>query len=64
MTRWSTKDLTGMLLAHQKEAKADQWEVVEIPALLEHGEPVWTEYWNKDELEKVKATLPVQKWNA
>jgi len=67
MTRWSIKDLTGMLLSHQKEAKADQWEVVEFPALLDHGskvEPVWPEYWNLEELEKVKATLPVGKWNA
>ena len=67
MTRWSTKDLTGMLLAHQKEAKADQWEVVEFPAIMEHGtetKPVWPEYWNLEELEKVKATLPVAKWNA
>ena len=63
MTRWSTKDLTGMLIANQKENKADQWHVVEFPALLDHG-PVWPEYWNKDELEKVKATLPVNKWNA
>ena len=67
MTRWSTKDLTGQLLSHQKEAKADQWEVVEFPAILDHGselEPVWPEYWKLDELEKVKATLPVGKWNA
>ncbi len=63
MTRWSTKDLTGMLIANQKESKADQWHVVEFPALMDHG-PVWPEYWNKEELEKVKATLPVGKWNA
>ena len=30
---------------------------------MDHG-PVWPEYWNKEELEKVKATLPVGKWNA
>ena len=67
MTRWSKKDLTGMLISKQKEAKADQWEVVEFPAILAHGaelEPVWPEYWKLDELEKVKATLPVGKWNA
>ena len=64
MTRWSTKDLTGILLNNQKEVKGDQWEVVEFPAILDNGTPVWPEYWNKDELEKVKATLPVQKWNA
>ena len=25
---------------------------------------MWPEYWKQDELEKVKATLPVAKWNA
>ena len=64
MTRWSTKDLTAMLLKNQKEVKGDQWEVVEFPAIMDHGAPVWPEYWNQEELEKVKATLPIQKWNA
>jgi len=68
MTRWSTKDLTGKLLAHQKEAKSDKWDVVEFPALLDTGtkkeRPVWPEYWKMSELEIVKATLPVGKWNA
>ena len=67
MTRWSTKDLTGKLIAHQKEAKSDQWDVVEFPAIMDHGtnpKPVWPQYWKLEELEKVKATLPVGKWNA
>ena len=63
MTRWSKKDLTGILMNNQKEVKGDQWDVVEFPALMDHG-PVWPEYWNQKELEKVKATLPVGKWNA
>jgi predicted phage terminase large subunit-like protein len=63
MTRWSKKDLTGILMKNQKEVKGDQWDVVEFPAILDHG-PVWPEYWAKDELDKVKATLPVGKWNA
>ena len=63
MTRWSTKDLTGILLKNQGGVKADQWDVVEFPAIMDHG-PVWPEYWNAEELEKVKATLPVAKWNA
>ena len=56
MTRWSKKDLTGILLKNQTEIKADQWEVVEFPAILDHGpkpEAVWPEYWKLDELEKV-----------
>jgi len=56
MTRWSNKDLTGNLLQNQKEAKADQWDVVEFPAIMDHGskdaKPVWPEYWKLDELEK------------
>ena len=68
MTRWSTRDLTGALVASQKEAKADRWHVVEFPAIMDHesddAAPVWPEYWKMDELEKVKAALPVAKWNA
>ena len=63
MTRWSTKDLTAMLLKAQKEVKGDQWDVIEFPAVMDHG-PVWPEYWSLEELDKVKATLPVKKWNA
>ena len=63
MTRWSKKDLTGILLKNQKEVKGDQWEVVEFPAIIDE-KPVWPEYWKLGELESVKATLPVAKWNA
>ena len=51
------------LVANQKEAKSDQWHVVEFPAIMDN-KPVWPEYWKLDELEKVKAALPVTKWNA
>ena len=67
MTRWSTRDLTGALIASSKETKADKWHVVEFPAILDHEldpKPVWPQYWKMDELEKVKAALPVAKWNA
>ena len=64
MTRWSTKDLTGRLMQNQKEVKGDQWEVIEFPAIMPSGLPVWPEYWNLNELEKVEATLPIAKWNA
>ena len=62
MTRWSTKDLTAMLLKKQGNAKADEWELVEFPAIMDDGEPMWPEYWKREELEKAKATLPTAKW--
>ena len=64
MTRWSTLDLTEKLIRRMSEAHADQWEVVELPAILENGEPLWPEFWKLEELEGVKASLPVAKWNA
>ena len=64
MTRWSTKDLTGQLMKAQTEPKADQWEVVEFPAILPSNEPIWPQYWKLEELESVKASLTEQKWQA
>ena len=64
MTRWNEKDLAGRLIKMQKEPKADQWEVVEFPAILPSDEPLWPEYWTKKDLESVKASIPLSKWNA
>ena len=64
MTRWNEKDLTGKLISAQKEVKADQWELIEFPAIMPSGKPVWPEYWNIKDLEAVKASIPGSKWNA
>ena len=64
MTRWNMKDLTGMLLKSQKELKSDKWEIIEFPAIMPSGKPVWPQYWKLDELESVKASLSLGKWNA
>jgi len=64
MTRWSKKDLTGALINSQKNLKADQWEMIEFPAIMPSGKPIWPEYWKKEELESVKASLSLGKWNA
>ena len=65
MTRWSTIDLTAQLLKRQTENHADQWHVVELPAIFEDtNNPLWPEYWKIEELESVKASLPITKWNA
>jgi predicted phage terminase large subunit-like protein len=65
MTRWSSIDLTAELLDSQKEALADQWEMIEFPAIFPETEnPLWPEFWPKDELLKVKSSIPGIKWNA
>ena len=65
MTRWSLKDLTGKLLRAQgSDVMSDQWEVVEFPAILPSGNALWPQFWKKDELLRVKASLSLGKWNA
>jgi predicted phage terminase large subunit-like protein len=64
-TRWSEKDMTGQLLrAMAKDPLADQWEVVELPAIFDDGVPCWPEFWSLEDLTAVKASIPPSKWNA
>jgi predicted phage terminase large subunit-like protein len=60
MTRWSDKDLTGRVL---KSDNTD-WEVIELPAIMPSGNPLWPEFWSLSELEALKEELPPFKWNA
>jgi predicted phage terminase large subunit-like protein len=67
MTRWAEDDLTGRLIRSENEPKADKWEKISFPALLGDEEdpvPVWPEYWNLEELEKVKASISIRNWSA
>jgi len=65
MTRWGDKDLTARLLKQMAtDPKADQWEVVEFPAILDNGKSLWPEYWKVDELEKIRASISTSKWQA
>lgn len=65
MTRWHELDLTGHILQSSEERKgSDQWEVIQLPALYEDGEPLWPDFWSKAELDALKAELPISKWSA
>jgi len=64
MTRWNTKDLTARLIKAQSSHKADRWEVIEFPAVLPSGNPLWPSFWKLEELLAVKASLSPQKWQA
>jgi len=64
-TRWSEKDMTGQLVrAMAKDPLADQWEIVELPAIFEDGDPCWPEFWSLADLTAVRASIPPSKWNA
>jgi len=64
-TRWSDRDLIGRVLKDaQERGRADEWEVIEFPAILPSGNPLWPEYWSIEELTALKEELPSSKWNA
>lgn len=67
MTRWSKRDLTGQVLkaeAQRGNDNGEEWEVIEFPAILPSGNPLWPEFWSASELAALKEELPNPKWMA
>ena len=64
MTRWGKRDLTGRVLQSMVERDGDEWEIIELPAIMPSDEPLWPEFWSLDELLKLRNELPASKWNA
>ncbi len=65
MTRWSTRDLTGQIIKNSTQREGSgEWEVIELPAILPSGNALWPEFWELEELEALKAELPISKWSA
>lgn len=63
MTRWSKSDLTGRLIDSMKQEGADEWEVIEFPAIL-NDKPLWPEFWSLEELLSKKAGMDPRYWQA
>ncbi len=72
-TRWHMDDLTGRVTKDMGQNElADQYEVVEFPAILdlmdkkgkEVQKPLWPEFFNLDALLRTKASMPTFQWNA
>lgn len=65
MTRWSQRDLCGQIIKDSIQRDGvDEWEVLELPAILPSGKSLWPDFWPVEELESLKAELPVSKWEA
>jgi len=64
MTRWSKLDLTGKIVDHMtKNDDADEWEIVEFPAILD-DKPLWGDFWSYEELLAKKASMDPRYWQA
>jgi predicted phage terminase large subunit-like protein len=64
MTRWSQRDLTGQVLKADAQRGGEGWEVIEFPAILPSGKPLWPSFWSLAELEALREELPNSKWQA
>ena len=64
MTRWSKKDLTGQVLKAAAQRSGEEWEVIDFPAILPSGKPLWPQFWSLRELAALKEELPNGKWMA
>lgn len=62
-TRWSIEDLSGKLLREMGKG-GDDWRVISIPAINEHGKSYWPEYWPIEDLEHTKATTASRIWSS
>ena len=63
-TRWSLRDLTGQVLDASAARGGDKWEVIEFPAILPSGKPLWPEFWKFEELDAIRKELSNGKWMA
>ncbi len=59
-TRWHEDDLAGRLLEHE----ADQWTVLDLPALSPAGEALWPEWYDETALARIKASIGQREWSA
>lgn len=76
MTRWHEDDLAGRLLKHaQEDPNADQWTILNLPAISEEGsggiddiraigEALWPWKYPIEELQKIRASVGVHIWPA
>jgi len=75
-TRWHMDDLTGRVTRDMTQNEmADQYEIVEFPAILETAETyggeeqvvekaLWPDWMSLDTLHKTKASMPLFQWNS
>jgi predicted phage terminase large subunit-like protein len=46
------------------ERDGDEWEIIQLPAIMPSEKPLWPEFWSLEELLKLRNELPIAKWQA
>jgi predicted phage terminase large subunit-like protein len=56
--------LTGQVIKAAAQRNGEEWEVIEFPAIMPSGKPLWPEFWPIEQLEALHQELPNGKWMA
>ena len=56
--------MVGQVIKAEIQRGGETWEVIEFPAILPSGNPLWPEFWSLEELTALKEELPNSKWQA
>jgi len=59
-TRWHQDDLAGHIL----NESAEDWKVLDLPAVDSKNQALWPEAYSKEDLDKIKATVGQRVWQA
>ena len=62
-TRWHEDDLAGRLEASQNNG-GEEWETLDLPAILSDGRALWSAKYPIERLEKIRATIGERDWSA
>lgn len=60
-TRWHEDDLIGWVLS---EHAHEQWQVLDLPALDDHGRALWPEHYDAAALDRIRRTIGSREWEA
>jgi predicted phage terminase large subunit-like protein len=71
-TRWNEDDAAGRLIALSESGAGEPWDMLNLPALAEEGdplgrapgEPLWPERFDVAELEQIRQTIGEYWWSA
>ena len=64
-TRWSKRDMIGRVLDQAaKNEGGDEWEYLELPAILPNGESLWPERFPVADLKRTQASMAPWLWSS
>lgn len=62
-TRWHDDDMSGRLLQQQAEG-GDEWDILDLPAIMDDGSALWPQKYPVPRLEQIRRAIGERDWSA